>query len=343
MTRRSWRDVPGRPHKKPHEVPPGRRWGFRPSEPRSGLPLVPLVRPGAPVLTLFRAMLLRKFRRVGLGSHSALLSTGRMRYYRGGSGPPLVFLHGFGGSALETWEKQVGAFAPHYSVVAPDLFWFGGSVPLDGHRMDSAAAHAEAVLELLDRLGLRRVHLVGVSFGGFVALELALRQPERLEKLVLVGPAGVEPTVEEAERVAAAFGYPEDIAEVLVPPDVEGLKRFLDTVFYRPRYIPRFVLRELLHQEFHRHREAKQRLCRGLLDQLRPVEELAEIAVRTLLVWGRHDPLLPPSIGERLARGLPNATLALLERSAHPPMLEEPARFNDVVLRFLAESPGRGR
>jgi pimeloyl-ACP methyl ester carboxylesterase len=246
-----------------------------------------------------------------------------------------LLVHGFGGGALETWHKQVSAFAPHFRLVVPDLFWFGQSRPHRQLALDSPSQHAATLIELLDRLQIRRSHIVGVSFGGFVALQLARRYPQRVRRLTLVNPAGLEPTEQERRATSERFDGADDLSSLLVPADERALKAFLDTVFYRRRFMPRFVLRQLLRDEFWQHAEAKRRLCAGMLDELLSEAHLRQIGCATMLLWGRHDPLLLPTIGERMARALPRADLRVLERCAHPPMLERPKQFNEEVLQFL--------
>lgn len=286
-----------------------------------------------------RRMTARSYERLGLSEGSVVVPAGKISYRRGGRGFPLLLIHGFGFGALETWEHQVGDFVKVYQLIAPDLLWFGGSAPSAGlrERTDTAAEQADAIAALLDRLAVSKAHVVGVSFGGFVAIELARRHPRRIGRLVLVDPAGLQPTAAEQRQISANFGNPAEIADVLIPKDVDGLKRFLDTIFHEPRWIPRFALKEILEKEFWKNKRAKRRILERLASggQLRSVE-LGAIRVETLVVWGRHDPLLLPSIGRRMVRALPRARLVMFDESGHSPMLEEPDRFNRVVLEFLA-------
>lgn len=296
---------------------------------------VALVTSGS-VIQSNRTLLQGKFARAGLQERTFQLGCGTMRCFVGGRvGRPLMLVHGFGGGALETWHKQINEFAKHFWLVVPDLFWFGQSQPHAHFPMDSPSQHAAALVELLDRLHIRRTHVVGVSFGGFVALQLARCYPQRVRRLALVNAAGLELTDQERRAASETFDGTDDLESVLVPADERALKAFLDAVFYRPRYMPRFVLRQLLRDEFWRHAAAKRRLCAGMLDELLSESHLRQIRCETMLLWGRHDPLLLPSIGERMARALPRARLTVLERCAHPPMLEQPKRFNQQVLHFL--------
>jgi pimeloyl-ACP methyl ester carboxylesterase len=293
---------------------------------------------GCSALELNRGIISRKYARAGLREAFVQLPAGRMHYHDGGRGKEVVLLvHGFGLGALETWEYQVPYLAPRYRVVAPDLYWFGQSTPV--RPIETAAEQADAIVELLDKLGIRKAHVVGISFGGYVSLQLALRHPDRVERLVLVDAAGLRPTPREQRTISAHFDDAEDVARVLVPADVPALRRFLGKLFYRPRYIPGFVLKELLEKEFWHAKEAKQRIATRLLapDGLLDPEALGKVRARTMLIWGRHDPLLLPEIGQRMAAAIPGARLSWLEESSHTGMLEEPWRFNELVIRFLRE------
>lgn len=295
--------------------------------------------PGCSVVKFNRYQVRANYAHVSVRANDLELPAGTLHYYEGGAGPPVLLIHGFGFGALETWEDQVPIFIRFHRVIAPDLFWFGGSVPKG--EMDDAEQQAQALSQLLQRLGIERCAVVGVSFGGYVALRLALTHPEQVEKLVLVDAAGLAPTLEETARVAANFGGKKHISELLIPKNIEELDELLHILFYRARFIPKFVLREILHDEFWRNREAKLRMCERMEKEggfLAP-NELRRIRAKTMLIWGRHDPLILPSMGERLAASISGANIVFFEKSSHSPMLEEPRRFNAQVLKFLGSKP----
>ena len=292
------------------------------------------------VVRWHRASVAKHFQELGLASKVVQLGSGTMHLFEGGRGIPLLLIHGFPMGALETWENQADAFVARFHLLTPDLFWFGASLPTDKAGMIPAAEQADATVELLRVANIEKAHVVGFSFGGYVALQLALRHPEVVDRLVLVDAAGLEPTEEERAIVQANFDGVDDICQMLIPKDAETLRRFLSKLFYRPRWLPLLVMRQLLEDEFWKNKEAKERICRRLTSggMLGP-DDLGTLRVPALVLWGRHDPLLLPSMGERMARAIPGARLVFLEESGHQPMLEEPDRFNQVVLDFLGEKP----
>jgi pimeloyl-ACP methyl ester carboxylesterase len=295
--------------------------------------------PSCDFIAINRRLTLRKIERAGFVGETRELSSGAMRTIIGGRGSTVLLVHGFGGSALETWEHQLVHLVRSFRVIAPDLYWFGGSTPRvregASRRFDSAAEQADAIAELLVQLGVARTDVVGISFGGFVALELARRHGSLVGKLVLVDSAGLQMTREEQRAISVSFGDPPELADILIPKDVDGAKMFLGRVFHRRRWIPRFVLRQVLEREFWHNKEAKRRILQRLTADLLSPSQVAEVRFETLVLWGRHDPLIPPSVGDRLARTLPRAKLVYLEQSAHAPTMEEPERATQLILRFL--------
>jgi 3-oxoadipate enol-lactonase len=297
--------------------------------------------PGCSTLELNRRYVVTKYARAGVGEGVVQLPSGKLHYFDGGAGPgrtPLVLIHGFGLGALETWEKQIPQMARRYRVIAPDLYGFGQSQP--SKTPETAAEQADAVVELLDRLGIRQAHVVGVSFGGYVALQMSLRHSGRVGRLVLLDSAGLEPTAAERRTVAAHFPDFPDRASVSTPSTVPALRRFLGRMFYRTKYYPDFVLRDVL-RAMQQSRELKQRIARRMHTpggMLQP-PELGRVRAPTMLVWGRHDPVILPSMGQRMAAAIPGSRLEWLEQSSHTGMIEEPARFNRLLLDFL---DGRG-
>ena len=288
------------------------------------------------VVRLSREMALEDFRDHGIQPAMVELAAGRMRVFAGGEGPAVLLVHGFGVGALETWKRQVPALSPGHRVIAVDLFWFGESVPRDPAGVSGAPEQADALAELLDTLGVPHAAVVGVSFGGLVALELALRHPEKVVRLILVDAAGLAPTPAERAEIARNFGGVTDLTHVLIPADIYELRRFLERVYHHPPFIPNFALQQVLEEEFWKHRPAKARICRVILDGgLHPAEDFAAIRAPTLLVWGRHDPLVLLSMGRRLEQAIPGARLSVFEESGHLPMIEEPERFNRVMREFL--------
>lgn len=218
-------------------------------------------------------------------------------------GAPLVCVHGLGGSA-RWWRPVLPALTALRDVRLVDLPRFGGG---DGRIRPEAAAGWLA--SWLDEQGLERVALAGHSLGGLFCAQLAARRPERVERLVLVDPAGI-PT---------GWGLPRE-AFSLVSALWSVEPRFVPTLLADGvRAGPRSLVLGGLH---------------GFGADLR--DELGRIAAPTLVLWGERDTLLPARLAPLWRDAIPGARLTLIPRARHVAMFEEPEAFAAALAEFLA-------
>jgi pimeloyl-ACP methyl ester carboxylesterase len=238
---------------------------------------------------------------------------------RDGSGPPLLFLHGAGaGGRWLTFQQRL---AERFDVLAPSHPGHAGAPAAEWiEHISDLAFH---YLDLLDTLGLDRVHLVGASFGGWIAAEMATMVSPRLQTLVLIDAVGIRVEgwiypflfgMDLPEIVATVFHDPM-AALALAPPDMS-----IDTlaVLYRQNTaLARVAWNPYLYNPLLRRR-------------------LARIAVPTLLVWGAHDRLAPLVCAEAWRKEIPGATLRVFDGAGHVPHLEEPDAVAAAVVEFCA-------
>jgi pimeloyl-ACP methyl ester carboxylesterase len=243
----------------------------------------------------------------------------RIQLFEGGTGPPLLYLHGAG---TYGWMPVHDLLARHRRVLLPVHPGFGASEGLDAiETMEDLAFHT---LDVLDTLALERTDVVGLSLGGWLAAELALRHPGRVGRLVLIDAVGVRlPGVPMADPFMASppkarqlhFADPTSEVALRILPDAPPPDR-LETVL--------------------RGREAAARLLWNPAQAYRRLtSRLWRIRTPTLVVWGADDRLIPPAYGEAWARGIPGARLVTIDRCGHLPPLERPERCAEVVLDFL--------
>ncbi len=290
------------------------------------------------ILKLHHDGIMSNLRKSWIKEYKAQLSMGEMNYLSGGNGFPIVFVHGFGAGAPQTWKDQLAVFAKTHRVLAPDLFWFGDSKPKPGQSIHTPDAQAKAIAELLDQHGLTRVHIAGVSFGGYISLKFALNYPTRVASLTLVDAAGLRLTKAEENQVKKTFPYSHgDVRKLLLPNNTKTLKKFLGKMLYKPPYMPEFALKEILEREFRKNKEAKTKIAYYLQHNFISLKQLKTIKVPTQVVWGKHDQLLPSSLGQRLAKSIPHAKFTIIPKSGHIPMLEQPKEFNKIFGQFLQQ------
>jgi pimeloyl-ACP methyl ester carboxylesterase len=248
--------------------------------------------------------------------------------------PAVVLLHGIV-ATHRYFRANLDALAARHRVLAPDLPGSGRSDKPDAaYSTDWYVAQLAA---FLDAKGVGRAHLVGNSMGGQIALAFAHALPARVERLVLVAPAGLSTShlapLRPFLRVAHRHGHR------LVPRIPEAALAALFHIVFpgRPDLARRYIrgyASGMASEEYPLYVRALLRSGDGVLAH--GTARLArEILHPTLIVWGRRDALLPAWGAKRLARAMPHAELRIYDRSGHCPMIDEPERFNRDVIGFL--------
>jgi 3-oxoadipate enol-lactonase len=262
----------------------------------------------------------------------------RLHYERQGTGEPLLLVTGFAISS-EVFTPVVPAYAEHFDLVRFDNRGAGRSTaPWRPTSMPELAADA---VRLLDALGLDSAHVYGLSMGGMVAQEMALRFPDRVRGLVLGatspgGPRSVPPSAKEL----AAFGLQRTAPAAVRAELVGGLL-----------FTPEFRAQEpALVREYLRHLGAHRASARGLGSHLwasayhDTFSRLGRIAAPTLVLHGTRDTLTPVANGRILAGRIPGAELVELPDAGHAYLLEKPKESLDALVDFMARRrPVAGR
>mgnify|MGYP000629727113 FL=1 len=251
-----------------------------------------------------------------------------------GSGTPVLMIHGSGPgvSAWANWRQAIPVLARDRRVIAPDMVGFGYTDRPAGiqYSMDTWVRQG---LDLLDALGLEKVHLVGNSFGGALAMALAIRAPERVQRLVLMGSVGVPFPI--TEGLDAVWGYQASF---------ENMRRIMD-YFAWSRDLVNDELAKLRYEASIRPGFQESFSAMFPAPRQRWVDAMtsAEADIRalpheTLIIHGREDKVIPLSNSLTLADWIPNAQLHVFGHCGHWTQIEHSARFNRLVGDFLAEA-----
>lgn len=253
------------------------------------------------------------------------LAGGRVHLLRGGAGEPLLFLHAAGGAG--TWLEFHRLLARGFDVVAPDHPGFGRSDEFaEVEAIDDLVYH---YLDVMDQLGLDRPHVVGASFGGWVAAELAVAAPHRIGSLVLLAPAGLrlpehpvaDPFLMSPDQLVTTLFHDPGAAAGMLPaePDLDFvLAQYRDmTALARFSWTP-FLSNPKLERRLHR------------------------ITPPTLVACPSDDRLIPVAHGRRYAKLIPGARFAEIGDCGHAMYFERPAEFADLVAAFLGEHGQEG-
>ncbi|MBV8779014.1 MAG: acetoin dehydrogenase dihydrolipoyllysine-residue acetyltransferase subunit [Alphaproteobacteria bacterium] len=252
----------------------------------------------------------------------------RLRYLDlgGGDGPPIVFIHGFGAD-LNAWMFNQPALAERHRTIALDLPGHGGSTKMLAGPLCSSGLSAD-VERLLAALGIGRVHLVGHSLGGGVALSLAQSEPERVESLTLIASACL------GAEINATF--------------IDGFVRMerrreaqevLHLLVHDPALVSRQMVEDVLrYKRLDGVAQALAAIAASWFPDGVQKELLAGCVpdglgtTRIQVIWGRDDKIIPAAHGEALAGKVP---VHMLDRAGHLPHMEKAAEVNRLIAAFI--------
>ncbi|UMB68227.1 alpha/beta fold hydrolase [Mycobacterium paraterrae] len=280
-----------------------------------------------------------------LAEHTVSVADRRIFFAEAGSGQPVIMLHGGGpgASGVSNYSRNIDVLAQHFRVIVPDMPGYGqSSKGVD--QSDPFGDLADTIRGLMNEIDIATAHLVGNSYGGAAALRLALDTPDRVDKLVLMGPGGIGttrglPTVGLTNLLSyyGGSGPSRDklasfIRNYLVYEGASVPDSLIDTR-YAASLDPEVVADPPLR------RPSGPLALRTLwrMDLTRD-KRLTRLTTPTLVLWGRDDKVNRPAGGPMLARMMPHAELVMSSRTGHWLQWERAALFNTLVVDFLSES-----
>ena len=240
----------------------------------------------------------------------------------GGSGEPLVILHGAGGNA--GWLRYAQALADKYTVYIPSHPGYGQSERPEW--LEKMADMASFYTWFLEQKGLEGARAIGFSMGGWLASEIAVTCRHAFSKLMLVDAVGVKP---QHGEIADLF--------IISPAEVTGL------LFHDPSQAPEYD--QLFGQELtpeqvsiaEGNREMTVRLCwKPYMYDLRLPRLLGRVNIPTRIVWGREDKIVPVECAQIYHQSIPGSDLVLIDNCGHAPQMEKPDEFVKTALEFMA-------
>ncbi len=270
--------------------------------------------------------------------HTTTVNGHTLAYLDEGQGPPVILIHGFGGSMWQ-WEHQLAELAQHFRVITIDMLGSGLS---DKPEIDySPTFFLNSFNEFMDTLGIQQASFIGNSMGAGVALGMALTHPERVSKLVLVS------------------GFPANVVQSIASP---AYQRFINSrppiwlarlgIWLAGRWGTTRILTEIIHDptnitpividRSHRNRQDPGFLA-PLYSQIEQIPEweehfaprLGQIHHPTLIIWGEFDRVFPITVGRTMHTTIPHSTFLEVPNSGHIPQWETPQIVNPALLEFL--------
>ena len=272
-------------------------------------------------------------------SRYATISNGyKIHYNEYGEGPVLFMLHG-GGPGAGGWSNfkgNIGYIAEHgFRVILPDFPGFNKSDPLvtdEPRRM----LNARAIKELMDALGIEKASLLGNSMGGQASIVFALEYPERLDKLILMGPGGVlgsslfNPMPTEGTKA---------LFSLFKNPSYEGMKNLISLFLYDQSLLTEEIVKEryeamMANDALHLKNFVKsQELAPPIFTDIST--RIKEIKAKTLIIWGRDDRFVSLDHALKFLWEIPDSRLHIFARCGHWAQLEARDEFNRLVVDFL--------
>jgi 2-hydroxy-6-oxonona-2,4-dienedioate hydrolase len=239
----------------------------------------------------------------------------KFKFLEEGNGEPLVLLHGLFG-ALSNFEPLISYFRNHNKVIVPMLPLLDMDI-----LHTSVGGLAKYVHRFLEARDLKGVHLMGNSLGGHVALVHTLKHPERIRSLILTGSSGLFEN-------GMGDSYPKR-------GDYEYIKKKTELTFYDPKTATKELVDEVYSITNNRLKAIKIIALAKSAIRNNLGEELNQIKLPTLLVWGNNDTITPPFVAQEFHKLIPNSELHFVDKCGHAPMMEVPDEFNAILHKFL--------
>lgn len=264
-------------------------------------------------------------------------------YRKSGHGPPIVLLHGLSETSKYFWRKFIAHFEDRYEIFALDLRGHGDSVkPRSGYKPGD---QAEWIAKFIKELQIERPVLLGHSLGGIIAGKFAIMYPDSLSKLVIY-----DSPLAEGFWSAVRLGFRMPLAVLILGPLlIPGLGRLVFR-FRSPKTM-RMTLNaihvfcdrshfnaELLQESLQSSYEALSGSIWRAVIRENYLDDLRQISVPTLLIWGDYDSVVPTARMERAHERIKNSKKVLLQKAGHLSLIEKPDEFNNAVDEFLQET-----
>lgn len=239
----------------------------------------------------------------------------KYKYIEEGSGPSLLLLHGLFG-ALSNWDAVINRFKDKFRVIIPMLPIY--DLPFRKVGLDALVDYLEG---FVDHKKLDDINLMGNSLGGHVALIYTLRRQENVKKLILTGSSGLfENAMGGSFPKRGSYEYVKERAEYTFYDPKSISEEYIKEIFETMKSIPKCLNIVAIAKSAQRHNMAN---------------EIPNIKVSTLLIWGLNDTITPPRVAHDFNRLIPNTTLRFVDKCCHAPMMEQPEKFNDILSDFL--------
>lgn len=239
----------------------------------------------------------------------------KFKFIEEGEGETLMLLHGLFG-ALSNFKDLIEYFRKDYKVVVPMLPLF--ELDIFHTTVNGLAKHVQ---KFIDLKGYKNIHLLGNSLGGHVALVYVLKNADKIASLTLTGSSGLFEN-------GMGDSYPKR-------GDKDYIRKKTEVTFYDPAMATEELVEEVFQITTSRIKVIKVLALAKSAIRSNLNDELNQIKLPTLLIWGNQDIITPPFVGEEFHKLIPNSELHFIDKCGHAPMMEVPVEFNEILGTFL--------
>lgn len=256
-----------------------------------------------------------------------------------GAGEPLLLIHGanFGWGV---WYPNIVELTKHFTVYAIDLPGAGRSSRIDYSGLNLERDFVNIIQEFINYHNFRKIDIVGSSIGGWLALRMALQNPQKIQKIVLENAVGFADYWSFSDKIIGFYPFAKLITKTVLKPKRKNkrIEKFLRSIFYDPNID---LSKEFIDYFYETMESSHNLLFISSLTKHNKdfllVNQLKKIKNKTLIFWGAHDKIMPLEKNEINFKLLPNSQVEIIQEAAHIPSIEKSEYFNSKVIRFLLE------
>jgi len=260
-----------------------------------------------------------------------LENNGRLNYWVAGEGEPILLIHGFAAGATNTWKDMMLELSKDHQVIAPDLFWFGES---DSDSDANLLTQTLAIQALIEHLQLDEIHVVGISYGGFVAFDLMVQEP-KVKTTTLIASPGITFSDDNIESMTKRLGVAE-LSDSFAPQNAQQMRQLLALSFNDFPWLPSFIDEDIYQYHFAAHLDEKIQLIDTLPADRERVSAATDVEQLppTFLIWGSNDRIFPLSTGLTLADKL-ETSIMVIDNGPHALSSEHPMVISEAIRAFI--------
>jgi pimeloyl-ACP methyl ester carboxylesterase len=275
--------------------------------------------------------------------HKITIDPYEINYATAGQGEPLLLIHGLN-IGWGNWYANITELAKHFTVYALDLPGCGQSTKIDFYQSDLEKDFVDVVDKFIDRLQLKNIHIIGHSFGGWIALKLLLKNKATIQKIVLVDPVGFSPSISGKQKLIAIHSVANLLAKTAMKPTRKNMKTFLKSAMVDQSnlkeefvdYFHQAVIKDKITHPF----QMMSHLLKPFRfrEDLSLINDLPRMHRPILLVTGEKDPIIDFKKNHSHYKKIPQAEIAIFRNTGHVPPIEKSSKFNQIVLNFLLKN-----